>query len=157
MTRRGRILAGLWCLVIGGSGLWLAADGESAEAQGGIGLQAQVIHASNEPGGLDNRLGGSLADNLQKTFRYSRYQLLDAPKGSVNLGQTWRTALPGERALEIAPTGVHDGQYSLNVRIVAPGGQAPVNSVVRLKRGATVLVGGPSHQQGVLIIAISLN
>jgi hypothetical protein len=35
-------------------------------------------------------------------------------------------------------------------------GQAVVNTRVRLRSGATVLVGGPSHQKGVLIIAITV-
>jgi hypothetical protein len=119
-------------------------------------LQAQVIYAANQPGGVDNRLG-SLAANLQKTFRYSMYQLLDAPKGSATLNQTWRTGLPDNRSLEITPTVIQDAQYNLTVRVLGAGGQPSVNTAVRLRRGATVLVGGPSHQQGVLIIAISAN
>jgi len=117
-------------------------------------LQAQVIYAANQPGGVDNRLG-SLAGNLQKTFRYSSYQLLDTPKWSAALNQTWRTGLPDNRSLEITPTAIQDGQYSLTVRVLGAAGQPAVN--LRLRRGATVLVGGPPHQQGVLIIAISAN
>lgn len=119
-----------------------------------VSLQVQVIYAANQDGGVDSRLGG-LAENLKKTFRYSMYQLLDAPKGSAGLNETWRTALPDNRALEITPTGAQDGQYSLTVRVLLADGKVPVNTVVRLRRGSTVLVGGPSHQKGVLIIAIS--
>jgi len=119
-----------------------------------VSLQAQVIYAANQEGGVDSRLG-SLAENLKKTFRYSMYELLDAPKGSVALNQMWRTALPDNRWLEITPTTITDGQYSLTVRVLLSDGKAPVNTVVRLRRGSTVLVGGPSHQKGVLIIAIS--
>jgi hypothetical protein len=121
-----------------------------------VALQAQVIYAANQPGGVDARLG-SLAENLQKTFRYSMYQLLDAPKGVAGLNQVWRTALPDQRSLEITPTVIQEGQYSLTVRVLGSGGQPSVNTVVRLRRGSTVLVGGPAHQQGVLIIAISAN
>jgi len=119
-------------------------------------LQAQVIYAANEPGGVDSRLGG-LAENLKKTFRYSMYQLVDAPKGSPALNQTWKTELPDNRSLEVIPTAIQEGQYSLTVRVLSSGGQPSVNTTVRLRRGATVLVGGPSHQKGVLIIAISAN
>jgi hypothetical protein len=119
-----------------------------------VSLQVQVIYAANEEGGVDSRLG-SLAENLKKTFRYSRYELLDAPKGSAALKEVWRTALPDNRSLEITPTAITDGQYSLTVRVLLSDGKAPVNTVVRLRRGSTVLVGGPSHQKGVLIIAIS--
>jgi hypothetical protein len=119
-----------------------------------VSLQVQVIYAANQDGGVDSRLG-ALAENLKKTFRYSMYQLLDAPKGSVALNEVWRTPLPDNRSLEITPTAVQENQYSLKVIVLGSGGQPSFNTVVRLRRGSTVLVGGPSHQKGVLIIAIS--
>ena len=121
-----------------------------------VSLQAQVIYAANEPGGVDSRLG-NLADHLQKTFRYSMYQLVDTPKGAVTLNETWHAGLPDNRSLEIVPTAIKDAQYSLTVRVLGADGKAAVNTAVRLRRGSTVLVGGPSHQKGVLIIAISAN
>jgi hypothetical protein len=142
-------------ILLGVLGVWLALPGLGWGQV--VSLQAQVIYAANQPGGVDNRLG-SLAANLQKTFRYSMYQLLDAPKGSATLNQTWRTGLPDNRSLEITPTAIKDGQYNLTVRVLGADGQPLVNTVVRLRRAATVLVGGgPPHQQGVLIIAISAN
>jgi hypothetical protein len=142
-------------ILLGALGVWLALPGLGWGQT--VSLQAQVIYAANQPGGVDSRLG-SLAGNLQKTFRYSMYQLLDAPKGSATLNQTWRTGLPDKRSLEITPTAIQDGQYNLTVRVLGVGGQPSVNTAVRLRRGATVLVGGgPPYQQGVLIIAISAN
>jgi len=127
----------------------LPVDGQTTVA-----LRAQVIYAANQPGGVDSRLG-VLATELQKTFRYSMYQLLDAPQGSAALNQTWRAPLPGGRSLEIVPTATQGGQHSLRVRVLGPSGQVLVNTTVRLRGGATVLVGGPTHEAGVLIIAIS--
>ena len=132
----------------------LAAPSVRLYAQATVSLRVQVIYAANEPGGVDSRLGG-LAGDLQRTFRYSMYKLLDAPQGSATLNQPWTASLPDERRLEIVPTAIQEGQYSLTVRVLAPAGQAVVNTAVRLKSGATVLVGGPSHQKGVLIIAIT--
>jgi hypothetical protein len=123
-------------------------------AQATVSIRVQVIYAANETGGVDSRLGG-LAGDLQRMFRYSMYQLLDAPQGAATLNQVWRVGLPGDRSLEIVPTAVQGGQHSLTVRVLGAGGQALVNTVVRLRSGATVLVGGPTHQKGVLIIAIS--
>jgi len=117
-------------------------------------LRVQVIYAANDPGGVDARLGG-LAAELQRTFRYSKYELLDSPQGSPALNQSWQANLPGDRRLEITPTAMQGGQYSLTVRVLSSSGQAVVNTRVRLRSGATVLVGGPSHQKGVLIIAIT--
>jgi hypothetical protein len=114
----------------------------------------QVIYAANEPGGVDRRLG-NLAGELEKTFRYSKYELLDSPRGSAALNQGWRTALPGNRSLDVLPTAIQGDQYTLTVRVLGPGGQALVNTRVRLRSGRTVLVGGPTHAKGVLIIAIT--
>ena len=122
--------------------------------QGTVSIRVQIIYADNEPGGVDSRLGG-LAAELQKTFRYLKYELLDSPQGSAVLNQRWRTNLPGDRQLEITPTAIQGGQYSLTVRVLSSTGQAMVNTGVRLRSGATVLVGGPSYQKGVLIIAIT--
>jgi hypothetical protein len=119
-----------------------------------VALHAQVIYAANQPGGVDTRLG-NLAESLQKTFRYSMYQLVDAPRGTTALNEVWGTALPDNRRLEITLTAIQDGQYSLTVRVLGSGGQPALNTAVRLRRGSTVLVGGPAHQKGVLIIAIS--
>ena len=143
-----------WLLI--GVSFWLLVLPASAWGQT-VSLQVQVIYAANQPGGVDSRLG-NLAENLQKTFRYSMYQLLDAPKGSAPLNQTWRAALPDSRSLEITPTAIQAGQYSLTVHVHEAGGKSLVNTVVRLRRGSTVLVGGgPPYQKGVLIIAVTAN
>lgn len=147
----GRVVVSV-CLVAGFVGVAVALPGFAWGQT--VSLQVQVIYAANQDGGVDGRLG-ALAENLKKTFRYSMYQLLDAPKGSAGLNEVWRTALPDNRSLEITATGVQDGQVSLAVRVLLADGKVPVNTVVRLRRGSTVLVGGPSHQNGVLIIAIS--
>jgi len=125
-------------------------------AQAAITLRVQVIYAANEPGGVDSRLGG-LAAELQKTFRYSKYELLDSPQGSAALNQSWRANLPGDRRLEITPTAIQGGQYSLTVRVLSSSGQAMVNTGVRLRSGGPpALVGGLTHLKGVLIIAITV-
>jgi hypothetical protein len=124
-------------------------------AQEAVPLRAQVIYAANEPGGVDAKLG-SLAGELQRTFRYSMYQLLEAPQGSAALNKSWRVDLPGDRTLEVIPTAIQGGQYSLTVHVLGSGGQVLVNTQVRLRAGGPpVSVGGLPHLKGVLIIAIS--
>lgn len=72
----------------------LAAPSVTVYAQATVSLRVQVIYAANEPGGVDSRLG-SLAGDLQRTFRYSMYKLLDAPQGSAALKQAWTTSRRG--------------------------------------------------------------
>lgn len=150
----------LWrrCLVfvcVGFAVVRLGGSPTEVWAQEVVSLRAQVIYAANEPGGVDAKLG-NLAGELQRTFRYSMYQLLEAPQGSAALNRPWRVGLPGDRTLEVIPTAIQGGQYNLTVHVLGPGGQALVNTQVRLRGGGPpVIVGGLLHQKGVLIIAIS--
>lgn len=146
---------GTWLALLFISLALLGLTSSRVAAQATVSLRVQVIYAADEPGGVDSRLG-ALAADLQRTFRYSMYQLLDAPQGSAALHQGWRAALPGDRWLEIVPTAIQAGQYGLTVRVLSPGGQPLLNTAVRLRPGATVLVGGPTHRKGVLIIGITV-
>ena len=126
-------------------------------AQSPVAFQVRVIHASKRPGGVDARLQGLAKElqDLQKTFGYTTFQLLDAPRGVAPLTQPWKTAIPGNHSLEIVPTASQGGQHTLQVRFLGASGQVLVNSQVRLKSGATVFVGKVPHQEGDLYIAIS--
>lgn len=122
-------------------------------AQQTVSLKAVVIDASNEPGGIDPKLG-NLAGELQR-LPYSTYRLLETPQGSAALNQTWKTGVPDNRSLEVTPTAIQGGQYSLRIRVLGPGGQTLVNTEVRLRGGSPFLVAVPTGQKRALLIAIS--
>ncbi len=119
-----------------------------------VSLRAEVILASNQGAGTDQRLS-PVAKQLSDSFKYSRYELLATPGGDAQLAQTWRTSLPGGRTLEVTPTAVVEGNYQLQVRVLGPKGDAVMTSSVRLRPGGTVFIGGPPNPPGVLIIALS--
>jgi hypothetical protein len=135
-------------------GLFLPA---SLLAQTPVAFQVRVLYASKQPGGVDAKLSGLAKElqELQKTFGYTTFQLLDAHRGAAPLAQQWKTAIPGNRSLEIVPTASESGHHTLTVRFVRATGQVLVNSQVRLKSGATVFVGKVPHQEGDIYIAIS--
>ena len=122
-----------------------------------VAFQVRVIHATKQPKGIDGRLAGLAKEiqELQKTFGYTTFQLLDALRGSAPLAQPWKTAIPGNRSLEIVPAASEGGHHTFTVRFVRSNGQVLVNSQVRLKSGATVFVGKVPHQDGDIYIAIS--
>ncbi len=130
--------------------VWLA-------AQTPVAFQVRVIQAAKQSGGVDARLSGLAKElqELQKAFGYTTFQLLDAPRGVAPLNQQWKTAIPGNRSLEIVPTASQGGQHTFQVRFLGANGQVLVNSQVRLKSGATVFVGKVPHQEGDIYIAIS--
>ncbi len=117
-------------------------------------VRAEVILASNQGAGTDPRLG-QVAKQLGEAFKYSRYELVSTHAGDAQMAQPWRAALPGERMLEVTPTGVGEGNYYLQVRVLGPKGEPLVSSNVRLRPGGIVFIGGPPHAPGVLIIALS--
>ncbi len=126
-------------------------------AQTPVAFQVRVIHASKRPGGVDARLQGLAKElqDLQKTFGYTSFQLLDAPRGVAPVNQPWKTAIPGNHSLDIVPTASQGGQHTLLVHFLGANGQVLVNSQIRLKSGASVFVGKVPYQEGDLYIAIS--
>lgn len=147
LPRRLRRIA-LVCLLVG-----LVASGAAAGQT--VGVEVRIILASNDPrGGIDPGLG-PLAPQLRQTLGYTSYQVLNAQVGQVAPERPWRSAVPGGRALEIATIPTPPPGITLVVRMHA-GATPLVNTTVRLTRGGQpVLVGGPSFQSGVLLIAIS--
>ena len=138
------------CLLMLLAILAAARAGDAATVQ----LRADVILASNQGTGTDERLG-PVAKQLSEAFKYSRYELVATPGGAAQVAQPWQTSLPGGRILEVTPTAMTEGNYHLKVRVLGPKGEVVMNSAVRLRPGGTVFIGGPPQAPGVLIIALS--
>ena len=152
-ARRGRsrpLIAGL--LAAG-----FAALAGAAQAQAPLTLQAHVILASNQGQGVDKAIEG-IGGELRKIFRYSRYQLLTRLSGRAALNEAWRAPLPGGRTLQVTPLAVQDGLWQVGVKILRGSGPSEVSlltSTVKLRSGGSVLLAGPPHAQGILVIALS--
>ncbi|MBI3007656.1 MAG: hypothetical protein HYY53_05075 [candidate division NC10 bacterium] len=128
-----------------------------AHAQGPLTLQAHVILASNQGQGVDKAIEG-IGGELRKIFRYSRYQLLTRVSGRAALKEAWRAPLPGGRTLQVTPLTVQDGLWQVGVKILrgsGPSQESLLTSTVRLQSGGSVLLAGPPHDQGILVIALS--
>lgn len=129
----------------------------AGHAQGPLTLQAHVILASNQGQGVDKAIEG-IGGELRKIFRYSRYQLLTRLSGRAGLKEAWRAPLPGGRTLQVTPLAVREGAWQVGVKILRGGGpseESLLTSTVRLQSGGSVLLAGPPHDQGILVIALS--
>ena len=113
-------------------------------------IEVLVVLASREPsGGVDPAIQ-SLVRELQRDFAYTSYRLLETHRGQVSPGPPWQTAIAGGRDLTVAL--MRADQRRVELKITTAG----VNTRVGLLRGGSpILLGGPPHQNGVLIIAIS--
>jgi hypothetical protein len=129
----------------------------TGHAQGPLTLRAHVILASNQGQGVDKAIEG-IGGELRKIFRYSRYQLLSHVSGRAALKEAWRAPLPGGRTLQVTPQAVREGTWQVGVNILRGGGGAQeslLTSTVKLRSGGSVLLAGPPHEQGILVIALS--
>jgi len=149
--------AGSRPLIAGLLAAGFAALAPASHAQGPLTLQAHVILASNEGQGVDKAIEG-IGGELRKIFRYSRYQLLSRASGRAALKEVWRAPLPGGRRLEVTPLAVQDGLWQVGVKILrgsGPSEESLLTSTVKLRSGGSVLLAGPPHDQGILVIALS--
>ena len=132
-------------LIPGGSGSALAAESVSVE----IGS----VYASNEGSSMDPVLG-NIRGKLQSMFNYSSYKLLDRKRRSLAVGETGAFELPGSRTMRVTPVSAQGNKVRLSVQMTE-GAKNLLTTTLGLNRGGMALVGGPSHQAGVLILIIS--
>ena len=115
-----------------------------------------TVVASNAGSGsapaFDKRLA-SVWRQLDSLFPYSSYRLINEERRRVEWKREAEFRLPGGRYLLVIPRGYKDGRVSLNLMLIQ-GTRPLLNTVLALRNHGTFLVGGPSHEEGVLIIAI---
>lgn len=126
-----------------------AAEKEAA----GVQLKIGAILASNEGDYLDPKLS-RLRNQLEGIKKYRSYRLLKEETQNVRWKDKAAFQIPGGRSLFITPKEYSSERISLEVQLVE--GNAPfLDTKVRLRNRGNILVGGPPHQKGVLVILIS--
>ena len=136
-----------------GIALMLAcSNGSSGFAQTPISLTVQVIQASNQGVAVDPALARLRAQLSSLTF--TNYRLLATHPLSTKLGAKHAVPLPGGRTLDLYPYGLSDGRLELMVTITE-GSKRILDTTVRISNNNAIVVGGPTHAGGVLIVALS--
>jgi len=128
----------------------LVAGAAAAAPTSSVSVEIGVVVASNKGASIDPSLS-SLRTKLQSMFNYSSYSLLDRMRRTLAVGETGEFVLPGGRSMRVTPVPASGNKVRLAVQIME-GGR---NLLLGLSRGGMVLVGGPPHQSGVLILLIS--
>ncbi|MDE0881211.1 MAG: hypothetical protein OSB21_01335 [Myxococcota bacterium] len=126
----------------------LIADSALAEEQ--FKMSIRVIHATKSGQRLDPSLMDLKADLAQLAF--TSFKLLDGHSKTVFDREVVALEFPGSRWLEVRTQGVaKDGglKISLKVRDLKFKAKAKVGA------GSTVLLGGPPHQGGSIILAVT--
>ena len=131
----------------------LPAGAAEAAAPGGVTVEVGMVVASNKGSSIDPSLS-ALRTKLQSMFNYSSYSLLDRVKRPLAIGETGEFLIPGGRSMRVTPAAAPGNKVRLAVQIME-GGKNLLTTTLGLSRGGMVLVGGPPHPPGVLILLIS--
>lgn len=116
-----------------------------------IQLKIGTILASNEGKNFDSKLAPM--KNQLNVFKYQSYQLLREETKEVPWKGNASFEIPGGRSLTVTPEEYRDDRIALKVRLLK-GDQPFLDTVVRLRNGGRFLLGGPAHENGVLILSI---
>ena len=133
--------------------LLLFAGTGGAVAAETVSVEVGSVYASNEGSSMDPVLG-NIRGKLQAMFNYTSYRLLDRKRRSLAVGESGEFELPGRRSMRVTPQPAQGNKVRLSVQITE-GSKNLLTTTLGLSRGGMVLVGGPSHQAGVLILIIS--
>ena len=86
-------------------------------------------------------------------FDYTNYKMLDRKRRALAVGETGDFELPGSRVMRVKPLPSEGKKVRLSIHI-QEGSKSLLSTTLGLSRGGMVLVGGPSHEAGVLIFLI---
>ncbi|HEY5997545.1 MAG TPA: hypothetical protein VIU29_11025 [Candidatus Deferrimicrobiaceae bacterium] len=125
----------------------------AAFAAPSVSIEVAIAQASHEGSAIDPALS-KMKSKLQSMFNYTSYKMLDRQKRTIPVGSTGEIPLPGNRVLKATPASLDGTKIKLNVQILE-GGKDKLTTSLGLNKGGMVLVGGPSYQNGVLILIIS--
>src|SRR5512135_1135396 len=124
-----------------------------SEAAATVTVDVGAVYASNEGTSIDPALG-TIRGKLLSMFNYTSYRMLDRKRRTLSVGETGEFELPGGRSMRATPLTAQGDKVRLSIRI-SEGQRNLLTTTLGLRRGGMVLVGGPPHQSGVLILIIS--
>ncbi|MEW6719955.1 MAG: hypothetical protein AB1346_05860 [Thermodesulfobacteriota bacterium] len=133
--------------------LLLGSAAEVCLAGGAVTVDLGTVYASNKGDEVDPGLM-NLRGKLQVMFNYSSYKMIDRRRRTLAVGESGTFELPGRRAMHVSPLPAPGNKVRLSVQI-REGGKNLLTTTVGMSRGGMVLVGGPSHEDGVLILILS--
>ena len=118
-------------------------------------VRLRVIQASNVGTTIDPSLR-DLHKELGSLFSFTSYRLIRDQILSLSPNQPASVPVHQERSIEITQVASQRNIIELKVRIKRDGTDI-LNTQVRLSPGRTVLIGGPKHGEGVVILGLSAN
>ncbi len=122
-------------------------------ASGPVTVDIGVVLASGKGNAVDSSLS-ALRSKLTAMFPYTSYKMLHRVRRTLGVGETGDFDLPGGRLLRLTPMTAPANKVRLAIQIME-GPRNLLTTALGMNRGGMVLVGGPQHDSGVLILVIS--
>lgn len=122
-------------------------------AFGQVQTRIRVIQASNAGQGIEPSLE-DVHHQLGAVFNFTSYRLLRDETVNLGPGQSAEIPVHPGRSIIVKLLGHKRETAGFRVRIRREG-QDILNTQVRLSPGRSILIGGPQHGEGVVILALS--
>jgi len=114
-------------------------------------VRMRAIHASDAGSSVDPTLK-DLHKELRSLFSFTSYRLMREEMLNLSMNQPVPFfSREGKIDVETTLVGLHKGAAEVRIRVTREGSQV-LNTQVRLSPGRTVLVGGPKHRRGGVVI-----
>jgi len=135
--------------------LLLGSAAAPCNAADDVTVDVGTVYASNRGNSVDPALG-RIRGKLQAMFNYSSYRMIDRKRRTLAVGEWGEYDLPDRLSMRVSPLPARRNKVRLDVRILEDGRNL-LSTTLGMSRGGMVLVGGPAHEGGVLILIISAN
>ncbi len=133
---------------------WVAMPGPEAAEKSfqSVEITIKTISASKQGNEFDPRLAP--LEKQLKALNYRSYRLLKQETQTAGWQGIANFEIPGERMLTVRPQEVTNNQLGLKVQL-KQGDNPQLETTVRLNNRGHFILGGPPHENGVLVLSIS--
>ena len=110
-------------------------------------LRVRVVHAAERPGVIDQELRD--LPRALGPMKFGTLRLIEQRQFQLGVGQPGRVSLPDRREVTMTPVSI--APHQMQMRLQMPG---QVNSQVNMTSGRPMVLGGPRHEDGHVIVYI---
>ncbi len=134
-----------WWIAIG---LLVCATGASAQT---VTMETMLIHASDRPAALDTRLD-RVEYRLRRIFQFEHYGFLGETRTLITLPSQTRIDIGHGYTLSVNASS-RNGRVRAEIEWHSAG-QRLMSTSISQRRGVPAILGGPPHDEGVLILVV---
>ncbi|MCB9793519.1 MAG: hypothetical protein H6741_12420 [Alphaproteobacteria bacterium] len=117
-----------------------------------VNIQLMVVHAKEGEAYVDPRLKN--IERHLEILRYNNFTVLQTNKSAVGVGKSTSFQVEGGRKVTVDLLSVDEQRARVRVQMFKQGNKL-VDTTVAINRGSTMMVAGPRHADGILILPIT--